>query len=102
MVFDSKGLTDKVFENKPLSGDLLGLVVKERPKMGFWWLQWPGALVTAPITSPLSRTAGLAVCDGAHWVIVMKKSDQRAGLPVGRRSPTFRGTSELRRSAKNP
>ncbi len=44
MVFESKGLTAKVFDNKRLSGDLLRLVVKERPKMGIGRLRWPSSV----------------------------------------------------------
>jgi hypothetical protein len=80
MVFDSKGLTDKVFENKRLSGDLLGLVVKERPKMGFWQLHWPpledGHTSDRSDQIAIIVHCGLEVCDGEHRAFVMKKNQR--------------------------
>ena len=84
---------DKVFENKRLSGAILLNCCQRALKMGLGQLRGPsgltGTLLTAPIRSPLSRRAGLEVCDGSHSSFVMNSKPRPSGLG---RSLRRRGT----------
>jgi len=78
-VFEFKGLIGKVFRNKDLG-------CQRALKMGLGQLRGPSWETGAPLNCPnqmaIVALRGLEVCDGGHWLVVMKKG-QRHGPSEG-------------------